>query len=327
MLITVYKNIKKIKRGGYDVLDINIIQGNIEFESRQGQGSKFYFTIPLKKSNNQPILSMNLDINLKKVKALFIDDNQLNREITERMLKSEGMNVLLASDGYEGITLLQENDDIDIILLDVHMPRIDGFETAKKVKEIFGEKFLILMFTSVDTRGNLAKLYQIGVYDYIVKPAIRRELVNKIKETIEKKITIEDNKEKQSIMVKEKTNKKILIAEDNPINMMVITKMIETIGEFQLILATNGQEAVELYTKEAPQVIFMDIQMPYMNGFEAYEEISKIVAVNGLIKPKVIAMTAYAMEKDRDICLSIGMDEYISKPFKKEQIVNSLRGI
>lgn len=306
---------------------VDFLGGNIEFESRQGHGSKFYFTIPLKKSNNQPIPSMNLDINLKKVKALFIDDNQLNREITERMLRSEGMNVLLASDGYEGITLLQENDDIDIVLLDVHMPRIDGFETAKKIKEIFGEKFLILMFTSVDIRRNLAKLYQIGVYDYIVKPAIRRELVNKIKEIIEKKITIEENKEKQSIMVKEKTNKKILIAEDNPINMMVITKMIETIGDFQLILATNGQEAVDLYTKEAPQVIFMDIQMPYMNGFEAYEEISRIVAMHKLEKPKVIAMTAYAMEKDRDRCLSLGMDEYISKPFKKEQIVNSLRGI
>jgi len=293
---------------------VNLMDGSINFETAVGVGTKFFFTVTLNKSPNFVHNITELPLDFNKIRALFIDDNELNRKITEKMLKNEGIDVLLAEDGYEGLKIIEANEKIDIILLDVHMPVIDGFETAKLIKEQFGDKYLILMFTSVDIRSDIEKIRQIGVADYIVKPAIRKELLNKIRETINNKTSEKIKKDLQEIVSLDVDSKKILIAEDNPVNMNVITKMIKTIGEYELILATNGQEAVDLFLQEKPALIFMDIQMPHMNGFEAYEKIIKLTSEKQIKRPKIIAMTAYAMEKDRARCLELGMDAYIPKP-------------
>ena len=300
---------------------VNLMGGSIDFETEVNVGTKFFFNIILKKSPNFIHNFQELDLDFKKLTALFIDDNELNRKITEKMLTNEGMTVLLAEDGYKGLEILKENEKVDIVLLDVHMPVIDGFETAKKIKNNFGDKYLILMFTSVDIRSDIENIHQIGVTDYIVKPAIRKELLNKIKETINNKTSENIKKDIAEIVSFDLDTKKILIAEDNPINMNVITKMIKTIGDYELILATNGQEAVELFEKEKPAIIFMDIQMPYMNGFEAYEKIVELIEENHIKRPKIVAMTAYAMEKDRAKCLDMGMDAFIPKPFKRDDII------
>lgn len=304
---------------------VELMGGHINFESELGKGSRFYFQISLNKSTNIIPNMSSLDIDFSKLTALFIDDNELNRRITQKMLSNEGINVLLAENGYEGLTYLKNEERIDIILLDVHMPTINGFETAEKIKELFGDKFLILMFTSVDIRSDIEKIHELGVADYIVKPAIKKELLNKIKETINNKTSQKIQKDLTEIIEIETDCKKILIAEDNPINMNVITKMIHSIGDYQLILASDGQEAVDLFEKEKPSIIFMDIQMPFMNGFEAYEKISKIIISKNIKKPKVIAMTAYAMEKDKEKCLDAGMDSYIAKPFKRDDILMALK--
>lgn len=304
---------------------VELMGGSIGFESEVGKGSKFYFHVQLNVSKNLITNLNSMDLDFSKLTALFIDDNELNRRITKKMLSNEGIKVILAENGYEGLTYLEKEERIDIVLLDVHMPVIDGFETAKKIKESFGDKFLILMFTSIDVRSDIKKLHELGVADYIVKPAVRKELLNKIKETINNRASEKIQKDLAEIIEIETDSKKILIAEDNPINMNVITKMVQSIGDYTLILATNGQEAVNLFEKEKPSTIFMDIQMPLVNGFEAFKEITKISKRDNIKKPKVIAMTAYAMEKDKIECLEAGMDFYIAKPFKRDDILVVLK--
>ena len=299
---------------------VNIMGGEIDFESKFGVGSRFYFNLKLKKSLKEVHNLKELKIDFSKLTILFIDDNELNRKITKKVLSDVGIDVLLAESGYKGLEILKMASKIDMILLDVHMPEMDGFQVAEKIKEIYDNKYLVLMFTSVDIRDNLSKVRELGVSDYLIKPVMRKELLEKIRETINMQYSKKTDNDLKEIKEFEKMNKKILIVEDNAINMSLAEKMIQKIGIYDITKAKDGKEAIEIYEKEKPDFIFMDLQMPIMNGFEAFDEIINIAEMKKYKRPKFIAMTAYAMNEDREKCLNMGMDLFLPKPFKKEDI-------
>ena len=143
---------------------------NMSHKTQVGKGSCFYFRLPVKKTGKLPVSKMDPDVYYKKLSMLFVDDNALNRAITRKMPESEGIAVHTAEDGFKGIEILKAEPDISFILLDVHMPKIDGFQTAEEIKALFGDKFTILMFTSVDNRDNLEKIKALGITDYLIKP-------------------------------------------------------------------------------------------------------------------------------------------------------------
>lgn len=304
---------------------IDMMDGEIGFESEQGKGTKFFFKIKFNKTLKNIKTIEDLHIPIEKLKILFIDDNELNRKITERVLLEEGVNVITAGSGIEGIEVISEHPDVDLILLDVHMPEMDGFETAEKIKDIFGHQYLTLMFTSVDIRDNIAKLRELGIKDYLIKPVVKSDLIGKIREVINCSNFEEMEKDVEKICEIENSKRKILIAEDNEINMNVIVKMLNTKGIQNIYTARDGMEAVELFRKEKPDMIFMDIQMPVLNGFEAYAKIMEIAKIENIKIPKTVAMTAYAMKRDRDEFIGAGMDDYISKPFSREDIERVLK--
>ncbi len=299
---------------------VNIMGGEIDFESKFGVGTKFYFNLKLNKSLKEVHNLKDLKIDFSKLTVLFIDDNELNRKITKKVLSDVGIDVLLADSGDKGMEILKTASKIDMILLDVHMPEMDGFQVAEKIKEIYDNKYLVLMFTSVDIRDNLSKVRELGVSDYLIKPVMRKELLEKIRETINMQYSKKTDNDLKEIKEFEKMNKKILIVEDNAINMSLAEKMIQKIGIYDITKAKDGKEAIEIYEKEKPDFIFMDIQMPIMNGFEAFDEIINIAEMKKYKRPKFIAMTAYAMNEDREKCLNMGMDLFLPKPFKKEDI-------
>ncbi len=142
----------------------------------------------------------------------------------------------------------------------------------------------------------------------------------KMKKIKEKSTFFKDEKEEILKNKIEDKRKKIIIAEDNYINMLVAIKMVEKIGDYNIYKANNGEEAIKIYEKENIDLIFMDIQMPIINGYEAFEKIEKISKETGKIMPVIVAMTAYAMNHDRDKFLNAGMDYYLAKPFKIEDI-------
>ena len=299
---------------------IELMGGEIWYESEEGKGTKFLFRIGLKKSDKHYHNSEKVELDFSKLTVLFIDDNSLNRKITRLMLEESGTKVFDAESGEKGIEILKLGEQIDLILLDVHMPNTDGFQTAKLIKEIFGEKYLILMFTSVDVRGEIDKMKELGVADYMMKPVKRKELLYKIRETINANYSIEIEKNLEEI---EGSIDRIVVVEDNNINLSVAVKMLNSLGYKNIYTASNGKEAIEVVKNYNPDMIFMDIQMPIMNGFEAFEYIKKLK----IKQVKVIAMTAYAMEKDREKCLEAGMNGFISKPFTIDELKYTLENV
>jgi PAS domain S-box-containing protein len=303
---------------------VEIMGGKIGVESKSEMGSRFYFKLKLKESEKLTHKIEEIDIEFKKLKILFIDDNELNRTITGKMLADEGAQVILAGSAEEGLSQIEANPDTDLVLLDVHMPWVDGVETLKLIEERYGHKFTILMYSSVDIRDDIKGIKAHGASDYLIKPVVRKTLFNKIREIMNVKNVenIErDTKETIQIRVGEG---KVLIAEDNEMNLKLIKKILEKLGNYELFDSTNGKEAVEVYKECHPEIIFMDIQMPVMNGLEAFEKIKEICNDEKRQRPRVIAMTAYAAESDREKFLNAGMDYHLAKPFELDEVKRGL---
>lgn len=297
-----------------------LMAGTIWYEEKEGNGARFCFKLPIKKSKKQVHRIKNIEYDYKKMSVLFIDDNKLNRKITAKMLEDEGIKVYIAESGRKGIEILSTGVKVDVVLLDVNMPEIDGFQTAEKIREEFGNKYTILMFTSVDIRDSINKIKELEITDYLIKPVRREELLVKIRETLNKAV---ENKMENDLEEITKLKTKILVAEDNNINMITLVSMLKNCGDYNIIEAKNGKDAVERFAIEIPEYVFLDIQMPVMDGYEAFKEI-KAEAESRNKKVKIIAVTAYASKEDKMKCLTIGMDDYISKPYKLEEIKNVL---
>lgn len=300
---------------------VEIMGGELEVSSQPNKGSRFYFSLNLKKSNKHIHNIEECPIDLNKLSILYVDDLELNRKITEKVLKEAGITVYLADSGKKALYMLKHEIKVNLVLLDVHMPEMDGFETAKKINEIFRGSQHMIMFTSVDIRDKISKMKEAGVSDYIIKPVKRKELMDKIKNSINAKYGEQiENAIKDMNKYFENRKKTILVVEDNFINMTLMLRILEKFGDFNLLQAGNGVEAVELYEKEKPELIFLDIQMPIMNGFEAFEEIKHMASEKNEKMPVVVAVTAYAMEKDKNRCFEAGMDDFIPKPYEMEEI-------
>ncbi|HOO34200.1 MAG TPA: response regulator [Thermotogota bacterium] len=304
-----------------------IMGGSIGVVSEFGKGSRFWFRVRLKKSERILREFNEEKINFNEMKILFVDDNELNRKITKRMLSNEGASVILAESAEDGMKKLEENHDIDLVLLDVHMPWIDGFDMLKMIESRYGHAFTILMYSSVDIRDEVKRIKRHGASDYLIKPVVRKTLFNKIGEVLNMK-KAEQVESRQLLSTDSdqwKLNKgKILIAEDNEMNLKLIRKILEKLGDYQIFLAQDGEQAVEQYRKERPDVIFMDIQMPVMSGLEAFNEIKRICKEENYSMPRVIAMTAYAMETEKKKFLDAGMDFHLPKPFELTEVKAAL---
>ncbi len=236
------------------------------------------------------------------------------------MLSNEGINVITAESGNKGIEILKNKNDIDLILLDVHMPSLDGIETLKIIKENHKDKYSILMFSSVDLGDKMPKIKEYGANDYLIKPATKKEVLEKIKQVIKSNTLRKKKKYIQDISKPDNNYEKVLIVEDNEINMKVIMTMIKRIGNYEISLAEDGLKAIENFERLRPDIIFMDIQIPNISGYEAFERIKDICKMKNWKMPKVIAMTAYAMDEDREKILKAGFDIYLPKPIKTEQV-------
>ena len=293
---------------------VEMMQSELKFESEFGVGSKFYFELKLTKSKSLKIYNKdNFDFN--DLSILLIDDLELNRKIIKKMLQEEGIKVYEAESGLKALDLLKEGLDVSIILTDINMPNMNGFDTVQKIIDRFGKAKNIIFFTSVDIRDRITHMNELGVSAYILKPIKRLELLSKLKDIY--LINRENIKYKENQSTPQRT---IFIVDDNYINLNLTEKILEKIGTYKIIKANNGVEAVELYKKENPDLIFLDIQMPIMNGFEAFEEIKTLAKENNIAMPKVVALSAYAGDKDKEKCLEIGMDDFVSKPFKLNDI-------
>ncbi|HET6972719.1 MAG TPA: response regulator, partial [Pyrinomonadaceae bacterium] len=306
---------------------VELMGGEIGLKSEIGGGSVFWFTARFEKQT-QLLNSSPLDLNvLSGLRVLIVDDNRTNRKILSHQLDSRGVKHAEAESGKRALALLrsavQTGEAYDLAILDLMMPGMDGFELARVIKSdpVIAATPLV-MLTSYGDRGGSATAQQLGIAAYLAKPirqsALFECLANVVQmphaaKVVEQTITTRA----PEIEVKPTSNKLILIAEDNVVNQKVAIRQLRKLG-YRADAVANGREVIEALARIPYDLVLMDCQMPEMDGYEATAEIRRYEA-NSQRTP-VIAMTAHALDGDRARCIAAGMDDYVSKPVKPEEL-------
>jgi CheY-like chemotaxis protein len=312
---------------------INLMEGRIWLESEANKGSRFHFTAKLglvKRPQPQPALLTK--VNLQGTPVLVIDDNATNRRILGAMLKSWSMQPTLMERGDEGLIAMRRAKEMGnafpLILLDAHMPGMDGFMVVEKVKEdptLAGSA--IMMLTSAGQRGDAAHCRELGISAYLVKPVRQSELLEAILLVLGQPCQGKDHPDLVTRHTLREVRRKlrILVAEDNAINRELVTRLLQKHGH-TVMPVTTGREAVDLLDKDAANcdIILMDVEMPDMDGFQATAIIREKEKISGKHMP-IIALTAYAMKGDRERCLAAGMDGYVPKPVRHQDLFETIQ--
>jgi signal transduction histidine kinase/DNA-binding response OmpR family regulator len=301
--------------------------GDVWVESKPGEGSTFYFTAWLEKAESKQQKSIS-PVSLSGKKVLVVDDNKNNLHILMNTAESAGMRAVAFQNAEEVVPALEhateKGNPFDICVLDIQMPQISGYDLARKIRNSRSQIAGVpLLAYSSYTERNAKKCLDAGFDGFLPKPVNRRELLDMIGDLLSEKHKEKGKANRESIVTqhtikeKAKSSARILLAEDNPVNQK-LAKIILTKAGYQVELANDGQEAVDKYTK-APDtfdLIFMDVQMPNMDGMAS----TKAIREDGFDKIPIVAMTAHAMKGDREKCLNAGMDDYITKPIKRELV-------
>lgn len=313
-----------------------LMGGSISVSSEENKGSTFNFTILLQESAQCIGPHPQADIN--NCHILIVDDNETNREVLMGQLQCWGAHVTTARNGHDALTILQSflPNTFDAAILDMQMPGMDGATLGKAIREnkLF-DRMPMVMMTSISERGDAHHFSQLGFSAYFSKPATTSDLYNALGIVISNTTT--QGKELPLVTrhnVKDLANAKynhhvrILMAEDNRTNQAVALGMLEDLG-LEADVAFNGQEALDMLNQsphEAPyQIILMDCQMPVLDGYQTTEKIRSGEAGERYTKIPIVAMTANAMQGDREKCLEAGMDDYISKPISTDDLEQNIR--
>ncbi len=301
-----------------------IMDGTIWVESTYGVGSTFSFEIPLIVASDQLRVTSGEIINIKNV--LVIDDNATNLRIMHDMLDYWGIQSTICSDGASALHVLEDSEGnnvkYDLVILDMHMPEMDGLMVAEKIKSELnlGSEPLILMFSSIE-KENLQKMGKdVGIDRFLSKPVKMYELYELLTGIVQ------NNEANGKDMIQcEHTgsyyDKTIMVVEDNSLNMKLMNALLYNTGA-KIVNANDGAAAVDLYKSMHIDLILMDVHMPVMDGFDATKMIRSIEGTLNHIP--IIALTAIAMVGDRERCINAGMDDYLSKPFKKNELFDIL---
>jgi two-component system, sensor histidine kinase and response regulator len=303
--------------------------GRLWVESEHGQGSTFHFTAifgvqdtpaarPAEPQRDQ----------LRDQEALIVDDNFTNREVLGAILKRLGMKPTSVSSGPAALEALEKatkaGHRFSLILSDAHMPEMDGFDLAARIKadpELRGSA--LMMLTSAGHLGDAARCRDLGISAYLIKPIRQSELL----EAMCQVLNVTDKKEDVPLVTRHtlreaKMRGRVLLAEDNAVNRVFAIRLLEKRG-FEVTVAENGHAALAAFDQESFDLILMDVQMPGIDGFEATATIRAKELTTGQHTP-IIALTAHAMKGDEERCLAAGMDSYVSKPIKSSELFQKI---
>jgi PAS domain S-box-containing protein len=306
---------------------VKLMGGTMWVESKVRQGSKFHFTVVLemKKSESEPLPKEICE--LVDLSILVVDDNASNRRILREILTNWHMKPTLASSGAEALSALRKADSknsFDLVLLDVHMPDMDGFAVAEQIRSSYKQPGLkVILLTSASKARDVARCRELGISDYLSKPIKQSELFDAIVTTMAGHGRQREPYEIASAFVQApERSLRVLLAEDNPVNQTLAMRILEKLGH-KVKIVNNGREALGRSQAEEFDLILMDVQMPEMDGLEATIAIRDAEAGTGKHVP-IVAMTAHAMKGDREKCLSAGMDGYLSKPIRIDELKQAM---
>ena len=313
---------------------VEMMGGRIWLESAAHQGSTFSFTTPVTIPPDRPNAVPTDASSLRGVPVLIVDDNATNRQVLSNWVSNWGMWPLLAESGPAALTLLESMaEPVPLILTDVHMPAMDGFELIKHVK-IHSQIPTVIMLTSGSYPGDIARSRELGAEAYLIKPVRRNDLRDTIMRVLAQHpaLPAQAGSWRESVrgLVKQLRPERagrlhVLVAEDNLINQRYALEVLEKQG-YSAVVVGNGREALLALERETFDVVLMDVQMPEMDGFEATNSIRARERFTGKRIP-IIALTAHAMTGDRDKCLAAGMDAYVPKPIRGAELFSAIDGV
>jgi PAS domain S-box-containing protein len=304
---------------------VNMMGGEIwaESEGITGKGTTFHFTIAGVPASPEPLVPAPEALRLLQNKfLLLVDDNATNRRIFKLQTEKWGMNVIDTAYPQEGLAKIQRGEIYDLVVVDMFMPEMDGFRLAREIRSL-RPTIPIVLFSSF---GQRETGLDTGLFNaYLAKPLKQSLLFDTL-------VALFDSSPGRipapTAPVKPNFNAhlanqhplRILLAEDNVVNQKLALRLLEQMG-YRADMAANGIEAIESLERQVYDVILMDVQMPELDGLEATRKIRKLA---NAAQPHIIAMTANAMEGDRELCLSAGMDDYISKPIRVDELIDAL---
>ena len=333
--------------------------GRMWVESEPGKGSTFHFTARFGLGSAETRgISRIKELDLSGIRVLIVNDNATNRLVIMEMASSFGLLPAEAMDGEECLAEMEKafeaGDPYKLLLLDFQLPGMDGFEVAERIKESpFGADVKIILLTSAGQRGDAKRCEEFGISGYLHKPVKQSELLDTVKMALGYPSGERGPVITRHLIREARKKLHILLAEDNIVNQKLATKMLEKRG-YQVVVAPDGKKAVDAFEKEHFDLILMDIQMPEMDGLEATAEIRKkeeqLKAQSSKLKAKdgassdelsalsfqhsarservpIVAMTAHAMKGDREKFLASGMDDYVPKPVKPENLFEVIKKV
>jgi signal transduction histidine kinase/CheY-like chemotaxis protein len=306
---------------------VKLMEGKIWVESKPGQGSMFHFTAHLQVSDasERGVQSVVTTESLRGVKVLVVDDNRTNRRILDGTLRRWKMRPTSVEGGTEALEELsravEAGEPYRLVLTDMHMPKMDGFafvEQARQRPQLTA--VTVMMLTSGNHKGDLERCRELGLSAYLLKPIRERELCEVVVRVLAGQQSAaspiarsigQDVRDPISAL-------RILVAEDNLVNQRLVLRMLEKRGH-RIVVADDGLQALEALEKEKFDLVFMDVQMPHMGGVEATAAVRQKEEGSGYHTP-IIGLTAHAMKGDREKYLASGMDAYLAKPIRSQEL-------
>ncbi|MCE7054660.1 PAS domain S-box protein [Algoriphagus sp. AGSA1] len=296
---------------------LRLMGSKLELESELGKGSTFYFDVLLETEQGEPIDWYDVD---KISNVLIVDDNANNRLIVRGMLLLKNIQSVEASNGFEALQVLASGKEFDVILMDYHMPFMDGLETIRKIRETFpawsSDEPILLLHSSSDDHKIIESCRELRVRHRLIKPVKIQDFYLSLSRLHKIEMSRGETGE---VVTKGAVGRFIvLIAEDNLVNMLLARTLLKKIApEATVVEVKNGQEAVDYCQEQMPDIILMDVQMPEMNGYEATKQI-RLLEHDARVP--IIALTAGNVKGEREKCLASGMDDFVVKPIVEETI-------
>lgn len=298
-----------------------LMDGTLEVESNYGKGSTFTLSLAMEIVSEQPAVTFVSKGVLRKV--LVIDDNMTNCKLMEDIFRHLHIPSKICNNGPEALQVIENsassNEHFDLIITDNLMPEMDGITLVQQIKKTMKADAIpfILMLSSLERTTCQQEAENIGIDKFLSKPVKLGELTNLLASIFESSISPEIQPDKINPPEKLFQGTKILVAEDNPLNMALISEVLFKMG-VEVVEAGNGREAIDLLLQHDPELVFMDVNMPEIDGYLATQKIRRLP--HPYSEVPIIALTADAMKEDKELCLKAGMNHFISKPFRLEEI-------
>lgn len=311
---------------------LQLMGGRLELKSEPNVGSRFSFSLlfPRARTAENRLRAATLPPEFAGMQVLVVDDNETNRKILRELLRSWDLDAFTTSDAEEAVRLFREKEQVgdpfDLVLIDALMPGIDGYALCQRLGEVAGNTPpIVLMAAPSDRQHFREREVNLPIRSTLAKPITASSLHDSLVEAMS--IAAPESQRTRSVEVLSSFNAlRVLLVEDTAANRKLVTSLLKKRGHI-VVEAHNGRESLEKFRDDDFDVILMDVQMPIMDGLQTTAAIRQIEREEGYEPTPIIAMTAHAMQGDREKCLGAGMDAYISKPIDIDDLLATLESL